>query len=220
MMDVTRFLRSQKVKLIEILSADADFVVQHADSRSLLSPAGYEQVQSCRVSSEKVVQLLDHVIKRGPVSARGLLELLKEPPLQETFPMLDCLKNQQVDSLACDTQRKRKLVPDVKHETITHIKMCKNEDSPIVSERQLMIVACGMGLSWREIGRLALEIPTVKLEQIEEDHSILKERAFAMLNYWRICQRKKATAAYLHSLLSQNDWALPPERIDFLLETN
>ncbi|XP_061758232.1 uncharacterized protein zgc:174906 isoform X2 [Nerophis ophidion] len=219
MMDVIRFLRSQKVKLIEILSADADFVVQHADSRSLLSPAGYEQVQACRISSEKVVLLLDHIIKRGPVSAWGLLELLKEPPLQETFPMLDSLKNQQVDSLACDTQRKRKLVPDVKHETITHIKICK-KDSHIVSERQLMIVACGMGRSWREIGRLALQIPTVRLEQIEEDHSILKERAFAMLNYWRICQRKKATAAYLHSLLSQKDWALPPERIDFLLETN
>lgn len=83
-----------------------------------------------------------------------------------------------------------------------------------------MMVARTIGRSWREIGRLALDIPSVKLEQIEEDHSVHVERVFAMLRYWRTCQREKATAAHLHSLLSQEDWALPPESIDFLLETD
>lgn len=82
-----------------------------------------------------------------------------------------------------------------------------------------MRVARGVGRSWREIGRLALNIPSVKLEQIEEDHSIHVERVFAMLRYWRACQKENATAARLHSLLSQEDLALPPESIDFLLET-
>nr|XP_057941602.1 uncharacterized protein LOC131137530 isoform X2 [Doryrhamphus excisus] len=189
MMDVTQFLRSQKVKLIDILSADADFVLQHADSCSLLSSSGYEQ---------------------------GLLELLKEPPLQETFPMLYVLKDLQVSSLASDTQRKRKSVPDVEE---TKPKQMRS-NAPIVTEKQLMTVARGVGRSWREIGRLALEIPNVKLEQIEEDHPNLVERVFAMLNYWKIRQREKATTAYLHALLSQDDWALPPERIDFLIESD
>nr|XP_057941799.1 uncharacterized protein LOC131137635 isoform X3 [Doryrhamphus excisus] len=189
MMDVTQFLRSQKVKLIDILSADADFVLQHADSCSLLSSSGYDQ---------------------------GLLELLKEPPLQETFPMLYVLKDLQVSSLASDTQRKRKSVPDVEE---TKPKQMRSS-YPIVTEKQLMTVARGVGRSWREIGRLALEIPNVKLEQIEEDHPNLVERVFAMLNYWKIRQREKATTAYLHALLSQDDWALPPERIDFLIESD
>lgn len=83
-----------------------------------------------------------------------------------------------------------------------------------------MTVARAIGRSWREIGRLALDIPSVKLEQIEEDHSLHTERVFAMLCYWRTRQKVKATAALLHSLLSQEDWALPPESIDFLLETD
>lgn len=84
-----------------------------------------------------------------------------------------------------------------------------------------MTVARATGKCWREIGRLALDISSVKLEQIEEDHSRSHvERVFAMLQYWKNCQRKKATAAHLHSLLSQGEWALPSESIDFLLETD
>jgi len=81
-----------------------------------------------------------------------------------------------------------------------------------------MTVARAIGRSWREIGRLALDISSVKLEQIEEDHALHVERVFAMLSLWRTSQREKATAAHLHSLLSQKDCALPPESIDSLLE--
>ncbi|XP_044068129.1 uncharacterized protein zgc:174906 isoform X3 [Siniperca chuatsi] len=189
-----QLLRSQKVKLIEILSADADFVLQHADSRRLLSPHGYQQVKACRVPSEKVTELLDHIIQRGPEAAQGLLELMNDQALQETFPMLRFIKDLQVNT--------------------------PSSGSRLVKEKQLMTVARTIGRSWREIGRLALDVPSVKLEQIEEDHSLHVERVFAMLRYWRTSQRDKATAAHLHSLLSQEDWALPPESIDFLLETD
>lgn len=90
----------------------------------------------------------------------------------------------------------------------------------LVTEKQLMSVARAFGKSWRGIGRQALGIPSVKLEQIEEDNSLHVERVFAMLHYWSKVQREKATAAHLHSLLSQGDEALPPESIDFLLETD
>ena len=83
-----------------------------------------------------------------------------------------------------------------------------------------MTVAANIGKSWREIGRRALGVSSVKLEQIEEDHSIHVERVFAMLRYWRTCQREKATAAHLHSLLSQGDWALPLESIESLLDSD
>lgn len=100
-----QLLRSQKAKLIEILSADADFVLQHADSRCLLSPHGYQQVKACRTPSEKVTDLLDHIIQRGPEAAQGLLELLNSQALQETFPMLHFMKDLQVDTLCSGTTK-------------------------------------------------------------------------------------------------------------------
>lgn len=217
---VIQLLRSQKPKLIEILSADADFVLQHADARSLLSCHAYQQVKSCCVPSEKVRDLLDHIIQRGPKAAQGLLELLKDESLQETFPKLDFIKNLKVNTQSSggkETSKKRRQADEIP-DTIPAKKKCNN-GSGIVSEKQLMSVARTIGKSWREIGRLALGISSVKLEQIEEDHSIHVERVFAMLRHWSTLQREKATPAQLHSLLSQGDWMLPPESIDFLLET-
>uniref|UniRef100_A0A8C2Z963 Zgc:174906 n=1 Tax=Cyclopterus lumpus TaxID=8103 RepID=A0A8C2Z963_CYCLU len=195
-----QLLRSLKVKLIEILSADADFVLQHADSRCLMSVPGYQKVKSCRVPSEKMTDLLDHIIQRGPEAARGLLELLKDQALQETFPMLPIP------------------LKALKRASPMYLPPSHCTGPSLVKEKQLMVVARAIGRSWREIGRLALDIPSVKLEQIEEDHMLHVERVFAMLGLWRTSQREKATAAHLHSLLSQKDCALPPESIDSLLE--
>uniref|UniRef100_A0A3Q3LQ14 Zgc:174906 n=1 Tax=Mastacembelus armatus TaxID=205130 RepID=A0A3Q3LQ14_9TELE len=203
-------LRTQKVALIEVLSADADFVLQHADSRGLLSLHSYRQLKACRGPSEKVTDLIDLIIQTGPEAAQGLLELLKDQALQETFPI-------RFLYLQGENKRKRKQAPEVQ-DTISSKRICNS--SHLVTEKQLMKVARAIGRRWREIGRLALDIPSVKLEQFEEDHSQHVERVFAMLRHWQTCQREKATAARLHSLLSQEDWALPSESIDFLLETD
>ncbi|CAN9516084.1 unnamed protein product [Ophioblennius macclurei] len=213
-----QLLRRQKAKLIEILRADADFVLQHADSRCLLSPQAYEQVKSCRVPTEKVTDLLDHVIRRGPEAARGFWELLKEQEMQETFPMLSFVKDLQVATLSTGDKEltKRKRTP----ETQALIPAKNKRMNGLVTEKQLMAVARGIGKSWKEIGRMSLDVPSVKLEQMEEDHSSHAERVFAMLRYWSTCQREKATPAHLHALLSQGDWAPPPESIDFLLESD
>lgn len=101
-----------------------------------------------------------------------------------------------------------------------YLAVCCCAGSRLVNEKQLMAVARAIGKCWREIGRVALDVPTVKLEQIEEDHSYHEERVFAMLRYWKTCQRQKATAARLHSLLSEGEWALPTESIDFLMKTD
>lgn len=93
-----QLLRSQKPKLIEILSADPDFVLQHADARRLLSRHAYQHVKSCRIPSEKVTELLDHVIQRGPEAAKELLELFKDNDLQETFPKLDFINKLKINT--------------------------------------------------------------------------------------------------------------------------
>ncbi|XP_028309318.1 uncharacterized protein LOC114467324 [Gouania willdenowi] len=214
-----QLLRAHKAKLIDILSADADFVLQHADSRCLLSSHGYQQVKSCRVPSEKVTDLLDHIIQRGAEATRGFLELLKEESLQETFPQLCFMKDLQVNSVL--SERKNSSTKRIATPGLQDIVPAKSSKSSVlVGEKQLMSVARTIGRSWKEIGRLALDISSVKLEQIEEDHSIHVERVFAMLRYWRTRQRDKATAAQLHYLLSRDDWALPPESIDFLFDSD
>lgn len=93
-----QLLRSQKPKLIEILSADPDFVLQHADACRLLPLHAYQHVKSCRTPSEKVTELLDHVIQRGPEAAKELLELFKDNALQETFPRLDFINKLKVNT--------------------------------------------------------------------------------------------------------------------------
>lgn len=90
--------------------------------------------------------------------------------------------------------------------------------SSLVKEKQLMCVARVIGRSWKEIGRMALDIPSVKLEHIEEEHTLHVERVFAMLRCWCARQRQKATAANLHSLLSQGDWNIGD--IEFLVESD
>nr|XP_020472675.1 uncharacterized protein LOC109969832 [Monopterus albus]XP_020472680.1 uncharacterized protein LOC109969832 [Monopterus albus] len=214
-----QLLQSQKATLIEILSGNADFVLQHADARCLLSRHDYQQVKACRNPSEKVRDLLDHIMQRGPEAAQGLLEMLKGQALQETFPRLNFIKDLQVNTLSSGEKEARKRKSCELQESVPSKQIC-NKGSRLVKEKQLMIVARAIGKQWREIGRLSLDISSVKLEQIEEDHSVHVERVFAMLRYWRNCQREKATAAHLHSLLTQEDWALPSESIDCLLETD
>lgn len=102
--DAVQLLRLHKAKLIKILRADADFVLQHADSRGLLSEHGYQQIKYCRTPNEKVTDLLDHIIQRGPEASQGLLDLLEEPDLQKTFPMLGFVKDLHVDTVSLGTK--------------------------------------------------------------------------------------------------------------------
>lgn len=81
-----------------------------------------------------------------------------------------------------------------------------------------MRVARVIGRSWKEIGRMVLNVSSVKLEQIEEDNSHHVERVFAMLRCWSAQQRDKATAANLHSLLCQGDWNIGD--VEFLLDSD
>ncbi|KAE8293492.1 hypothetical protein D5F01_LYC08604 [Larimichthys crocea] len=148
-----KLLRSQKAKLIEILSTDADFVLQHADSCSLLSRHGYQQVKACRSPSEKVTELLDHILQRGPEAVTGLLKLLNSEPLQETFPMLSFIKDLEVHTVSSG-EKETFPVP----ETMPSKDICNN-GYRLVTEKQLMTLARTIGKTWREIGRMALDIP-------------------------------------------------------------
>nr|XP_046221987.1 uncharacterized protein zgc:174906 [Oncorhynchus gorbuscha]XP_046221988.1 uncharacterized protein zgc:174906 [Oncorhynchus gorbuscha] len=214
-------LRRLKPKLIDTLSADPAFVLQHADSLSLLARHEYKQVKALTDPSKQAQDLLDHVINKGPTAAEQLLQLLTGKEMQDTFPNLLFLKelpvNDQRAAGGNEVSRKRGQTFE-SEENLPAKQTCK-DGSKMVVEKDLMRVARNIGRSWRAIGTGALDIPSVKLDQILEDypHSHV-DRVFAMLRYWSTLKRQEATAANLHSLLSQDDWALPPDSIDFLLD--
>lgn len=216
-----QLLRRLKAKLISILSCQADFVLQHADSRSLVTPQGYRQIKSCHIPDKKIRDLLDHVIERGPEAAQGLLELLKNQELQETFPMLNFINSIQLDTYSGEekTSRRKKRRHKRKLETLEDVPPNKSNSAVLVTEKQLMTVARAVGQSWREVAIMALEVPSVKLEQIVADNPNCQVlQVFAALCYWRNIQGNRATASCLHSLLSQPDLALSQEALIFLLK--
>ncbi|XP_024239778.1 uncharacterized protein zgc:174906 isoform X2 [Oncorhynchus tshawytscha] len=214
-------LRRLKPKLIDTLSADPAFVLQHADSLSLLARHEYKQVKALTDPSKQAQDLLDHVINKGPTAAEQLLQLLTGKEMQDTFPNLLFLKELPVNDqrAAGENEVTRKRGQTFESEENLPAKQTCKDGSKMVVEKDLMRVARNIGRSWRAIGTGALDIPSVKLDQILEDypHSHV-DRVFAMLRYWSTLKRQEATAANLHSLLSQDDWALPPDSIDFLLD--
>ncbi|KAG7471917.1 hypothetical protein MATL_G00103080 [Megalops atlanticus] len=211
-------LRSLKVELIDVLSADPDYALQHADALSLLSLPEYRRLKALVDPSEKTRDLLDCVIQKGHGPAEVFLEFLKKADTLETFPKLAPLTKRAGDGQPPQEQSKTKRKNE-EAAAISPKKTRHEAGSGVVTEKQLMLVARGVGRSWKQVARLALEIPTVNLEQIEEENPANHvERVFAMLRLWRMRERGKATAARLHSLLSREESGLPPESIDFLLD--
>ncbi|KPP64424.1 hypothetical protein Z043_117232 [Scleropages formosus] len=212
-------LRTLKATLIDALSADPDFVLQHADSRSLLTVAQYQHIKVIADPSQKVCDLLDCVIQRGSGCSKKLLKLLKEEKIQETYPKLGFLKKpSQLRQMAgghgrFKRKRERNLEPE------SPIKQnCVNR-AELVTERQLMILADRVGHSWKQMGLVALRITAVQLEQLEEDYPRHVERVFGMLQAWRMREGRQATAVRLYDLLSRGNF-VPPESLDILLESS
>lgn len=85
-------LRNLKPKLIGILTADPDLVLQHTDSLELLTRRQYSDVKCIPKPSDEVRDLLDYVIQKGSSASWKFLRLLQEKEMQETFPRLIFLK--------------------------------------------------------------------------------------------------------------------------------
>ncbi|KAI1892291.1 hypothetical protein AGOR_G00131830 [Albula goreensis] len=210
-------LRRLKPPLIDALGVDPDYVLQHADALCLLSMAEYRRIKTLGNPSETIRDLLDCVIQKEQ-DAKVFLDFLKKAEVKEIFPKLSAIfervEHHQDNKGLSSSKRKSEEMMEV------CIKKQKCEPgSKVVTEKQLMLVARGIGRHWKQLGRVALDIPTVKLEQIEEENpGTHVERVFAMLRMWLTRERRNATTAHLHALLSQDECAPPPESIDFLLD--
>nr|XP_023654737.1 uncharacterized protein LOC111837129 isoform X1 [Paramormyrops kingsleyae] len=203
-------LQQLKTKLIDILSADSDYLLQHAHSCGLLNMRKYNSIKAMNDPSEKVCEVLDCVIQKGEASSRKMLKILREADMLETFPKLRILRNLRKNPRG---PRKSKRRNEECEENVPNEKLKREE---LVTERQLMLLAQYVGHSWKQLGILALGLSNVQLDQVEEDKRCHVDRVFAMLCIWRMREGRQATAAHLHRVLSQSNISLPPESLDVL----
>ncbi|XP_066528717.1 ankyrin-3 [Hoplias malabaricus] len=218
----TRLLQKFKLKLIDALCGDTDFILQHCHSLSLLSQREYDHVKSTSVPSEKARDLLDYIMTKDDRSVQSFLRLLKEDEIQETFHKLSFLKELPLNTSTVQTTEKKETKRKVQQpaEEVPPKQLCKSSNR-MVTDKQLMLVARHIGSSWKEVGRVVLDVSSTRLEQIvEENPRSHRECVFTMLRDWSMREREKATAERLHNLLTQEENAVTPGSIDFLLEEN
>ncbi|XP_016139351.1 uncharacterized protein [Sinocyclocheilus grahami] len=211
--DGIKLIRRHKTELLEALTGDPDVLLQRCHASGILSNNEYNNIKDTNMRSKQVRDILDYVIDKDNKHALNFLKLLKTQDMQETFPKLHFLQKLQIN--------KRK-TPKNTETTAKRRQEMENEPlhSRMVSEKEMMMVAGCIGNSWREVGIMALGMNTTTLQQIEEDNSQHKMRVFTMLRKWSMREREQATAARLHSLLTQEENGMDTLKLNFLLEDN
>ncbi|XP_035995533.1 uncharacterized protein si:dkey-10c21.1 [Fundulus heteroclitus] len=81
-------ITEHKVRLTECLMADANYILQHVDQKSIITQREYQNLKAVTEPEKQVIQLIDQVISKGPEKSLQFLQLLKEPKVLETFPQL------------------------------------------------------------------------------------------------------------------------------------
>ncbi|KAB5546598.1 hypothetical protein PHYPO_G00073910 [Pangasianodon hypophthalmus] len=215
-----RLIQKFKLRLIDALCGDPDFLLQHCHSSRLLTQKEYDRIKASAVPWDKARDILDYMMSKDKNRVQIFLSLLKEKDIQEAFPKLEFLKELPLSqSIATGKKRKNGKEKQPEEEVPRKQPHKVKKRSRTVTEKQLMKVARHIGTDWKEVGRVALEISSVKLEQIvEENPHSHRERVFSMLRLWSMREKELASATRLHSLLTQEEFAVTPGSIDFLLE--
>ncbi|XP_051781056.1 uncharacterized protein zgc:174906 isoform X5 [Erpetoichthys calabaricus] len=233
-------IRSWKTKLIDALIADPDCILQYTDMHSIITWREYQRIKAISDPSLQIRDLLDCVIGKEQSFCLRFLEVLKQEDVQSTYPKLSFVKEvkleEQKNKDKVNPENKRRLEQDKSTEEDSLTDMMNPEKKPrldqvdvtqivavrgaeLVTEKQLVTLAGNIGREWRDVGRLLLDIPSYRLDQLEEEYRREhKEKVFRMFLSWRRREREKATRGRLHQLLLRHDSPVHLESFDFLLE--
>lgn len=86
-----RLIQESKLKLIDALCGDPDFLIQHCHSSRLLTQKEYDHVKATAVPWDKARDILDYMMSKDQKRVQTFLSLLKKKELQEAFPKLEFL---------------------------------------------------------------------------------------------------------------------------------
>ncbi|XP_030641410.1 NLR family CARD domain-containing protein 3-like [Chanos chanos] len=82
-------LREKKTRLIQILSAEIRFVLQHVQEKQLITDREYNNLNDPSHSKEQIsINLLDKLMNKGEETCQKFISLMKEPNIVATFPKL------------------------------------------------------------------------------------------------------------------------------------
>ncbi|KAK1903496.1 Caspase recruitment domain containing protein 6 [Dissostichus eleginoides] len=83
---------SNKLRLIDCLSADPSFILQNVQQCNIISNRQYGNLKDLSQREETVIELIDLVISKGEKFCSLFLEVLKQPDILETYPNLNKIK--------------------------------------------------------------------------------------------------------------------------------
>ncbi|XP_062373971.1 caspase 20, apoptosis-related cysteine peptidase [Sardina pilchardus] len=90
------FIRSNKTTLIDLLSTDASFILQHVQRKNLITPREYRNLHGMSQNGEKtIIELLDKLMNKNDEYCINFISLLREREIVDTFPSLKELLNAQ-----------------------------------------------------------------------------------------------------------------------------
>ncbi|XP_030013324.1 uncharacterized protein LOC115435198 isoform X2 [Sphaeramia orbicularis] len=82
------FIRDHKMDLITCLGADR-LILQLAQQNKVITDTEYRKIKSIPSKDDAVTELIDVVMHKGPDRCRSFLQILKEPKVVETYPLLE-----------------------------------------------------------------------------------------------------------------------------------
>ncbi|XP_043939915.1 uncharacterized protein LOC122811857 isoform X1 [Protopterus annectens] len=97
-----------------------------------------------------------------------------------------------------------------------HSKNKHKSKRPLVTERQLMILAGNFGKEWKNIGIQFLGFANYEIEQFDEGNTDFKMKVFYMLLHWKRRGKEKATPRKLYKILSKPDVPLSIDKLSCL----
>lgn len=89
-------IRSKKPSLIEVLSTDSSFILQHVQSKRLITPREYNSLYSqCQNGEKTIIELLDKLMNKSDEHCHNFISLLGEKEILDNFPRLRVLLSAQ-----------------------------------------------------------------------------------------------------------------------------
>lgn len=81
-------IRENKVELIHCLMADPSFILQHVQSKSIITDRQYNYAMHVSQPEQAVTYLIDQVMSEGADTCSLFIEVLKNPQVVKTYPQL------------------------------------------------------------------------------------------------------------------------------------
>ncbi|XP_067314426.1 caspase 20, apoptosis-related cysteine peptidase [Pseudorasbora parva] len=108
-----------KVFLIETLSVESEFILQHVHQAKLIAQREYRNLKDTPGGEKRAINLLDKLVGKGEETCRQFIDLLKQNDILENFPKLK-------DHAIFDSPEQKVAVQEVTVQEVAQYKIAQN----------------------------------------------------------------------------------------------